>query len=366
MTIHPRRFAGFSLVEITIAMGILAFVLLSIIGLLGVGLNSGRSAQIETAKVSAARFVLTSVQTNDPGTLSGSNLWFNYDGMTKASSNEAYFQCVLRNEFSGGLSPRVDRTSHGIQLSADRPRRPPARQTRFMQVSSGKIEVEPRYHAAFTLIEVLVGATIFMLMAVLLMTVLSQINNAWQQVQGQKARRECADCLRIAQSGPPGNDSRVARSRQQCREFSAPLQVSEALPAKQSFGKRRFRSAVPKSDVATVGYFLSEDYKLYRIYTNSPVNGFQSATNTMGGTNDSGLVAENILRMTVSLINKDGSTNAATTNYETNLPSAADITLLVSDARTLLQHPTLGVPDVNNPPSGVQVFRTRIDIPAGQ
>lgn len=82
--------------EITIAMGILAFVLLSIIGLLGVGLNSGRSAQIETAKVAAARFVLTSVQTNDPSALSGSNLWFNYDGMTKAGSSGAYFQCVLR------------------------------------------------------------------------------------------------------------------------------------------------------------------------------------------------------------------------------------------------------------------------------
>lgn len=235
-----------------------------------------------------------------------------------------------------------------------------------MQVSSEKIEGGRRYSHAFTLIEVLVGAAIFMLMAVLLMAVLSQINNAWQQVQGQKARRESARIvfgllnrdLQGTIPALPGTGSNAV-SFQLLSGFGNPS--SQAL-----FWQTAIPVSRSKSDVATVGYFLSEDYKLYRMYTNSPVNGLQGATNTTGGTNDTGLVAENILRMTVSLINKDGTTNTATTSYETNLPSAADITLLVSDARTLLQHPTLGVPDVDNPPNGVQVFRTRIDIPAGQ
>ncbi len=91
----PRSSVGFSLVEIALALGIVSFALLAIVGLLGVGLSSGKSAQVDTMQAAAARAFLSAIRTNSPATFSGATNWLNYDGSTNASATGAYFQCVI-------------------------------------------------------------------------------------------------------------------------------------------------------------------------------------------------------------------------------------------------------------------------------
>jgi|GEM_PF-7096756 uncharacterized protein (TIGR02598 family) len=100
---HP----GFSLAEVSIAMGILAFVVLAVLGLLGVGMNSGRSAQVDTALTVASRFALSSLQTNNPAAVDGTSFWFSVDGLPLAGSSNAHFQCVVRTNAPAENAPRL-------------------------------------------------------------------------------------------------------------------------------------------------------------------------------------------------------------------------------------------------------------------
>ncbi|CAN5531467.1 hypothetical protein BH09VER1_BH09VER1_23160 [soil metagenome] len=90
-----HRSAGFSLVEVALALGIVSFALLAIVGLLGVGLSSGKSAQVDTMQTAAARSLLAAIRTNSPSAVSGATSWLNYDGSTNASASGAYFQCTI-------------------------------------------------------------------------------------------------------------------------------------------------------------------------------------------------------------------------------------------------------------------------------
>lgn len=84
---------AFSLVEVAIALGLLSFVLLSIIGLLGVGLNSSRSAHLDTIQASTARQALSAVRTADFDTFDTGTYWFTLDGARLTNSVDAYFEC---------------------------------------------------------------------------------------------------------------------------------------------------------------------------------------------------------------------------------------------------------------------------------
>lgn len=103
--------SGFSLAEVAIALGLLSFVLLAVVGLLGVGLNSGRDAQLSTVQAAAARQVLTMVSTNDLATYTGSKFWITFDGTLTNTTNNAFFECSvstnavtdLPNEAAGNL-----------------------------------------------------------------------------------------------------------------------------------------------------------------------------------------------------------------------------------------------------------------------
>lgn len=98
---------GFSLVEISLAMGILAFVVLAVLGLLGVGMSSGRFAQTDTALTAAARFAVSCLQTNNPAAMAGTNFWFSADGLPLTSSNNAHFQCVVATNSPAASAPRL-------------------------------------------------------------------------------------------------------------------------------------------------------------------------------------------------------------------------------------------------------------------
>jgi uncharacterized protein (TIGR02598 family) len=58
-----RKSAGFSLVEVVVAIGILAFAIVAVIGLLSVGLKSGREAMSSVEAAHAASVLMSSWQT---------------------------------------------------------------------------------------------------------------------------------------------------------------------------------------------------------------------------------------------------------------------------------------------------------------
>ena len=68
---RPRRASGFSLVEVTLALGIVAFCLISLVGMFGVGLGNSRQSSDDTAQTSAAAQLVSQVRntsTFDRGT----------------------------------------------------------------------------------------------------------------------------------------------------------------------------------------------------------------------------------------------------------------------------------------------------------
>lgn len=59
---NQHRLAAFSLVEVTMALGIAAFCLVALLGLVPVGLNSNRNAVQQTAAASIAASVITDIR----------------------------------------------------------------------------------------------------------------------------------------------------------------------------------------------------------------------------------------------------------------------------------------------------------------
>lgn len=76
------------------ALGILSFALLAIIGLLNVGLGAGRSAQVDTIQSTVARSILASVRTNTPGSFSGTTTWYTFDGV-ETNESGAFLRCQV-------------------------------------------------------------------------------------------------------------------------------------------------------------------------------------------------------------------------------------------------------------------------------
>lgn len=220
---------------------------------------------------------------------------------------------------------------------------------------------------AFTLIELLVATVVFLLMATLLLTVTSHVNTAWQQSLGQKSRRESArHVFALLQ-----------------RDLQAAIPVLPGLETnpvsfqfRADYGKAQsdgifWLASLPasrvSSDVATVGYFVADNNRLYRSFTNGAIADFPDRVDRSGAADEErGLLAENILHMDVGLVDADGAEISPPASYSTNLPRFADITLVVADEKTLARHPNLTVPDVHHPPEGVQVFRSRMEIPAAR
>lgn len=101
-----RARAAFSLVEVTMALGILTFALVAIVGLLNVGLNAAKSAQIDTMQSTISRSLVASIRTNSPANYTGGTNWYMYDGSPSPDAGGAYFQCVVStNSPPSSISP---------------------------------------------------------------------------------------------------------------------------------------------------------------------------------------------------------------------------------------------------------------------
>lgn len=107
-SLRHRRGDAFSLVEVAIAIGIVSFVLLAVAGMMGVGLDASKSAQMDTLQAANARAVLANLGTNAYGSFAEKITWINNDGTTNPTADGAMIKAVLSVVTSpSGLRPEM-------------------------------------------------------------------------------------------------------------------------------------------------------------------------------------------------------------------------------------------------------------------
>lgn len=86
---------GFSLVEVTLALGVVAFALVAVLGLFGSSLRAAKESHEDT-KLADIAVTIANMLREDPSTVP-SQLEFDYDGnpTTKVGAGPAYFQATL-------------------------------------------------------------------------------------------------------------------------------------------------------------------------------------------------------------------------------------------------------------------------------
>ena len=86
---------GFGLTEVAISMGIIAFVLVSLLGLMSVGMRAGRESREDTIVAALSKDVFSGLKTNTFSSLTSARLYFDYDGHPVGPGSNAYFACDL-------------------------------------------------------------------------------------------------------------------------------------------------------------------------------------------------------------------------------------------------------------------------------
>jgi len=89
---RPGRQGGFSLVEVTIAVGLFAFVMLPIIGLMSTGLGTMRRAMDDTVLAGIAREIVAEAQRenwNNLARFDGETFYYTDEGVRAATEEEA-------------------------------------------------------------------------------------------------------------------------------------------------------------------------------------------------------------------------------------------------------------------------------------
>jgi uncharacterized protein (TIGR02598 family) len=82
---------GFTLVEVTIAVGIVSFAVISILGLLPTGLSTLRSAMNQTVEAQIVRTIGAQSVVTAFASLATNNVYFDQDGLPTTSSDEARY-----------------------------------------------------------------------------------------------------------------------------------------------------------------------------------------------------------------------------------------------------------------------------------
>ena len=117
---EERAPAAFGLVEIAISLGIIAFVMISLLGLMVVGLDAGKLSHEDTVIAAMAKTVLTDVRTNSYASLAGmrETRYFEFDGMPVSGTVPAHYVCSIENA-PHAIDPSVavpGVTGHSIRL----------------------------------------------------------------------------------------------------------------------------------------------------------------------------------------------------------------------------------------------------------
>jgi len=107
------RRKGFSLVEVTLALGLCAFTLVALLGLLPVALNSARSATEISRSAKAIEHMASELSqsrfTNVVG-MANQTRYFDYDGLVTTNTNDAYFTVRATIVPDAGLLPGTPQT----------------------------------------------------------------------------------------------------------------------------------------------------------------------------------------------------------------------------------------------------------------
>lgn len=229
---------------------------------------------------------------------------------------------------------------------------------------------------AFTIIELLAATAVFVLMITLLMSAVSQINQAWRTSDGQKTRRESARALLdLMTRDLQGALISPERAGVVTTNF---VLNADGGPAQDDslFWRTSSPADRSKSDLATVGYFVNPSSKsLCRYYTNTvtgvTLDGAASASTSINPTqaNDfQGLVADGIFGMFVTLYGTNGQALPVPLLASAK-PASVEVALVVGDKQSVEKNASY-VPERTTKsealPSGLQWFRTRVEIPAGQ
>lgn len=107
--VRPVR--AFSLVEVTIALGLVSYALLALLGLFTVALSSSRDSTLETA---LSQITLHAASTYD-GTSATQTAYYSYDGVPVATnSTDKYFEMNLVARPSG--TSIIPDTSSNLRL----------------------------------------------------------------------------------------------------------------------------------------------------------------------------------------------------------------------------------------------------------
>ncbi len=114
--------SGFSLVEITLALGIVAFVLIAVLGLFSVGLDSSRRSASDTVISQVVNQVLSDIRTPAlpaPGS-AALEFYYNEKGAT-VPQQEAVYKVSLYTQSPGAVLPDTGSRLYLIRLDISWP-----------------------------------------------------------------------------------------------------------------------------------------------------------------------------------------------------------------------------------------------------
>lgn len=107
---------GFSLVEVTISLGLVAFIAVSVIGLLPTGLSAMRNAVSQTVEAQIVRSIAgQSVVANFTNLTAGSPFYFDHEGQSMASADNATYTVTVSQH--APVFPGSERAAAGLSES---------------------------------------------------------------------------------------------------------------------------------------------------------------------------------------------------------------------------------------------------------
>lgn len=121
-----ERNSAFSLVEITLAIGIFAFAIVGLLALMNVSMASNKEAAIDTALLRMTDTVVSLLKTQDPSAILASpyysvaddspDFYFNFEGRPALNSSQqpdthpaadSFYSCTIRRSAAGNSTPSL-------------------------------------------------------------------------------------------------------------------------------------------------------------------------------------------------------------------------------------------------------------------
>jgi uncharacterized protein (TIGR02598 family) len=99
----PR--GGFSLVEVVIALGIVTFAIVALIGLFGVGLQASKQASEDTETSAMACQILNQYRNGTVGSGTNTSFLFDSQGVLTTVTSNAFYVCTFSTTVAGTTVP---------------------------------------------------------------------------------------------------------------------------------------------------------------------------------------------------------------------------------------------------------------------